>query len=255
MPGAGKGPEAIVRASEQLELYNFESRMDISGLKVHTVQQFEPIGDIKSLWRYVHQTVDQVQPAQQFYLGLGGDHTVTIPAFEQFHRKFGEIGIVQIDAHADLRDSYQDNRYSHACIMRRIAEITGPENIVSIGIRAICEEEHAFITDNKIKVIYGNQPLSADLLPELNEKLARLPEKVFLTIDLDGLDPTVMPHVGTPVPGGLSWIQTLHVVKRVFERKSVVAADVVEIASGPGSERSDFTAAWLASVIAQHALQ
>lgn len=254
LPGAAKGPEAIVRASEQLELYDWETRQDISGLQVHTVPQFGTISDVKALWQHVQGVTERIQPAKQFYLGIGGDHTVTIPAFESFHKKFGEIGIVQIDAHADLRNEYQNNKYSHACIMRRIAEMTGPENIVSVGIRAICQEEHQYILEHKMKVIYGNKPLHEDLLPDLNEKLAKLPEKVFLTIDLDGLDPTIMPHVGTPVPGGLSWAQTIAVVKRVFERKSVVAADVVEIASGPGSDRSDFIAARLVSHIAQLAV-
>ncbi|HRK03231.1 MAG TPA: arginase family protein, partial [Oligoflexia bacterium] len=157
--------------------------------------------------------------------------------------------IVQLDGHADLRNTLIDDKYSHACIMRRNAEIIGPKNILSVGIRAVSLEEKNYIQENGVNTIPGNFALHENLLPRFSELLIRLPHDIFLTVDLDGLDPTIMPHVGTPVPGGLSWHQTVQLIKELFRRKNVIAADVVEIASNSNSQRSDFTAALLAQKI------
>ena len=249
MSGAGKGPQAIITASEQLELYDFADKTDFSGVPIHTVSVPSHLRRYEDVETIVQATFAQIEPASQFYLGIGGDHCVTVPAIEALSKFYGDFGVVQIDAHADLRDTYEGNKRSHACIMRRVTEVIGADKILQIGIRAVCEEEATFIADNKVMHLPGNRGLEEDLLPELNEPLARLPEHVFLTIDLDGLDPTIMPDVGTPVPGGLSWQQTISIVRRVFERKAVIGADVVEIASGPGTERSDFAASLLCQKI------
>ncbi len=252
MSGASKGPSAIVHASDQLEMFDFEQKIDFSNLRLHTTPLTAALKTYDDVNLMVSSVIAKMEPSRQFYLGIGGDHTVTIPAVESIVKRTGEIGIVQIDAHADLRNSYEGNPYSHACIMRRISDTIGTENILGIGIRAICKEEYDLIQEKKISIVPGNRGLDEDLLPEINERLAKLPERVFITVDLDGLDPTVMPHVGTPVPGGLSWKQVTSIITRVFERKIVVGADVVEIASGPGTERSDFAAALLCQKIIGH---
>lgn len=252
MSGAALGPSAILRASDQLELFDFERKIDFEPLKIFTEPMPKSMNSYETVNQYVSSVIARMEPARQFYLGIGGDHTVTIPAVTALAKRFGQIGVVQIDAHADLRNSYQGNPYSHACIMRRISEIVGPQNILGIGIRAVSKEESDFIQANKVPHVGGNRGLHEDLLVDINEKLAKLPERVFLTVDLDGLDPTIMPHVGTPVPGGLSWKQVTDIITRVFERKTVLGADVVEIASGPGTDRSDFAAALLCQKIAGH---
>lgn len=255
MSGAALGPQAIIDASAQVELFDFEERVDLAAVKIHTLPVESPFKNYEEVKLYVHNVFARMQPARQFYLGIGGDHTVTIPAIEALQNKYDDFGIVQFDAHADMRDSLDDNPYSHACIMRRIADRIGPEKILSVGIRAVSEEESIFIHENKVMHIPGNRSLHEDLVPEFTEKLHKLPEKIFLTVDLDGLDPTIMPHVGTPVPGGLSWFQTVSLIKRLFARKTVIAADVVEIASGPGSARSDFAAALLIQKILAQAVK
>lgn len=252
MSGAASGPTAILRASDQLELFDLEQKIDFSRLRIHTNPLPSPMRSYDEVNILISAAIARMEPARQFYLGFGGDHTVTIPAVEALAKRIGDIGVVQIDAHADLRNSYEGNPYSHACIMRRITESVGTQNILGIGIRAICKEEFEFIQEQNIAMVPGNRGLDEDLLPDINDKLAALPEKVFITVDLDGLDPTVMPHVGTPVPGGLSWKQVTSIIGRVFERKTVVGADIVEIASGPGTERSDFAAALLGQKIIGH---
>ncbi len=252
MPGAAGGPEAILKASDQLELFDLEQKIDFENFRIHTsplppiMHSYDEVNLLLSL------VIDRMEPSRQLYLGIGGDHTVTIPAVEALVKRTGEIGVVQIDAHADLRNSYQENLYSHACIMRRISETVGVQNILGIGIRAICKEEREFVEENNVAIVPGNRGLHEDLLPDINDKLANLPDRVFITVDLDGLDPTIMPHVGTPVPGGLSWKQATSIIARIFERKTVIGADIVEIASGPGTERSDFAAALLGQKIIGH---
>lgn len=255
MSGAAQGPAAILAASAQVELFDFEEKFDLTNFKVHTTPVPPPFTGYAEVRAHVRSVIRALNPVKQFYLGLGGDHTVTIPAIEAFREKIGPFGIVQFDAHADLRDQLDGNPYSHACIMRRIAELLGPENILSVGIRAVSEEESNYIQKNKVMHIAGNRGLHEDLLPEFTERLHRLPDKVFLTVDLDGLDPTIMPHVGTPVPGGLSWHQTVSLIRRLFQKKTVIGADVVEIASGPGTERSDFAASLLAQKIFVQAMR
>jgi agmatinase len=258
MPGAARGPQAILEASAQVELYDFEHGIDLTHVKSHTVEapRLSSYGDVRA---FVKAVVDDVRPEKQLYLGIGGDHTVTIPAIESLSKRHPKLGIVQIDAHADLRDTLHGDKFSHACIMRRNAELIGPSNILSVGIRAVSREESDYIRENGVHAIPGNFALHEDLLPRVRELLAKIPDDVFLTIDLDGLDPTVLPHVGTPVPGGLSWHQTVSLVREVFRTKNVVGADVVEIASGEGTERSDFAAALLCQKIAalwvKHAAQ
>lgn len=249
LPGAKLGPEAILSASSQVELYDYEHDVDLSREKIHTITQHPTLASYADVREYVSGVVNQVNSKTQFYLGLGGDHTVTIPAIEVLSKRYKKLGIVQIDAHADLRDELHGNRYSHACIMRRNAELIGAKNILAVGIRAVSQEEQMFISKNKVNTIAGNFSLDANLVPRLKALLKKIPDDVFLTVDLDGLDPTIMPHVGTPVPGGLSWFQTLSVIREVFRSKNVVAADVVEIASSRESARSDFTAALLCQKI------
>ena len=255
LKGAANGPQAILNASDQLELFDPDTKISLKRVKFHTVPCPDSIPSLEDLKERVSEIFKVLEPARQFYLGIGGDHCVTVPAVAALHRKYKEIGVVQIDAHMDLRDSYEGSKNSHACVMRRIAEIIGPKNIVSIGTRAFCEEEIQYAQRHKIGFVLGNRPFHEDYLADLNEKLARLPKYVFLTIDLDGLDPSVIPDVGTPVPGGLSWMQCISILRRVFERKAVVGADVVEIASKSGSERSDFAASLLCQKILSHAIQ
>lgn len=254
--GARLGPQAVLNASEQLELFEPESRFDFSGSLIHTVAMPDKLDSYKSLEELIRRVMNEMEVARQFYLGIGGDHSVSFPAISELKKKYGDLGVIQIDAHADLRSSYESSSNSHACVMRRVAEVLDPSHILSIGVRALCEEEYDYMKENKVNCVWGNRPMHEDLLSELNEKLARIPDKVFLTIDLDGLDPTVIPHVQTPVPGGISWHQCMAIVRRIFERKTVIAADVVELAaSPPHSHRSDFLASLLCQKIMYYVLE
>ena len=254
--GAALGPQAILDASEQLELFDVETRFDFSNSLIHTVAVPNKLEDHKSLGLFIQSVIQNMEVARQFYLGLGGDHSVSFPAILEFKKKYGDLGIIQIDAHADLRKSYELNPNSHACVMRKVAEVLDPSHILSIGVRATCEEEYGYMKKHGVHCVWGNRSMEEDLLPELNEKLARIPDKVFLTIDLDGLDPSVVPHVQTPVPGGISWYQCMAIVRRLFERKTVIAADVVELAAcPPHSHRSDFLASLLCQKIMYHVLE
>jgi agmatinase len=161
--------------------------------------------------------------------------------------KHGELSVVQIDAHSDLRDSYQGSRYSHACVMARVAELT---DFCSIGIRSFSND------DNERK--YADRIIKPRQWRNESDRfekcLARLAENVYITIDLDSFDPSVMPAVGTPEPGGLSWDEVISMLQRITSRKKVVGADIVELSPRPGLTYADFTAAKLALKVIGYSL-
>ena len=192
-------------------------------------------------------------------LSLGGEHSLTVGTVEGSHGPLGTLTVVQVDAHADLRDEYEGSRLNHACVMRRLAEAFP---LVEVGIRALSAEEYDFlrrgrttaITAREIAASRGLGPETAEGAPWIRRALDAIRTKrVYLTVDLDGLDPSVVPAVGTPDPGGLTWFETLALIRALFARGGVAAADVVELCPAPGSTLSDYAAARLAYKIAGHA--
>jgi agmatinase len=259
--GTGGGPAAILAASTQVEFFDETERDEPCMLGLHTLPPLDVSGAPEDVVARVEGAVAAHAAAGRFVLTLGGEHTVSIGAVRGAARGRGPLTVVQIDAHADLRDEYEGSPFNHACVMRRLAERFP---LVQVGIRAYSAEEDEFIrrsgitavTAREIAASRGRGPETDEDAPWIRKVLNALgTERVYLSVDLDGLDPSVVPSVGTPDPGGLSWYETLALVRALFARGGVAGADVVELCPSSGSAMSDYAAARLAYKIAGHALR
>jgi agmatinase len=236
--GAEKGPQAIINASDSIELYDIQTCLEAykSGICTdkHTYSFTSPeqmIAEVKERVRFFLQKNKRVGL-------LGGEHSVSIGAINAHAEKYSNLSVLQIDAHADLRDSYNGSRYNHACVMRRAQEVA---NVVQVGIRNVCMEE-------KENIIPENIFYAHDICGKtewMQKAIDRLTEHVYLSIDLDGFDPSVVPATGTPLPGGLLWYETLTFLEWLFKSKKVVGFDVVELCPQNESKISDVLAAML----------
>ena len=238
--GTAKGPCAILEASDQLELWDGESVP--AELGIHTWPAVDCSGEIQTVLGRIESAVARILDYGGLPIILGGEHTVTYGALAALAEKYGRFGVVQFDAHADLRDSYEGNRWSHACVMcRAVKELGLP--LVQFGVRALCLEEVATRREHGVELLDA-ATLAASSMPE--ELLPPdFPERIYLTFDVDGLDPSIMPATGTPVPGGLGWYEALRLAERALRGRRVLGMDVVELAPVPGMHMADFTAARL----------
>jgi agmatinase len=248
--GTREGPQAIITASQQVELWDpdFHGEPALS-YGVHTLPALGPrFRSPEDMMERTSAAAEEAIRQGKLLLALGGEHSLTPALVKGVRRIIDEpLTVVQIDAHADLRDSYLGTRYSHACAMRRVLE-ENPGPALQIGIRSLCAEEARFIGENRRRLTVW----TADLIEKEDPSvfLKQLSDgvkgrKVYLTIDVDGLDPAVIPATGTPEPGGLTWRQTLDIVKTVAVSATVVAVDCVELAPRPGLHMAEFAAAKL----------
>jgi len=240
-PGSRLGPRAIIEASRNVETFDLELQSDPSKNGIHTLDEVEP--DMRGPEHMVLKVQEMVKPLitdGKLVIMLGGEHSLSCGAVAAHKARHEHFSVLQIDAHLDLRDEYEGTLYSHACVMRRIFDLC---EFVQVGIRSGCESEHAFAWKKKLRPFYAHE-LDRDG-KWMEQALARLGENVYITIDLDGLDPAVIPAVGTPEPGGLSWFDTLTFLRMVCGRRRVVGADVMELSPIPGSVQGDFAAAKL----------
>ena len=191
-----------------------------------------------------------VLDAGGFPLILGGDHAVTIGPARAVAERFPDACVLQVDAHLDLRDEWNGSRHNHACVMRRVAD-EARLPFVQVGIRSFSPEEHRYVVENRLEPVYAHHidPIDNRWIEDV---VSRLSPRVYLTIDLDGLDPSVVPGTGTPEPGGLSYRQLLALLAAVGARRRVIGADINELAKVPGSQVSEFTAARIAVKILVH---
>jgi len=246
-PGTADGPAAIIGASQQVEMYDQELDAEpCLEWGIHTLPAVVPTP--QTMVVEVAAAAQAVVSSGRLLLTLGGEHGISPGLVRGVRRSLASpLTVVQIDAHADLRDTYQEDRYSHACAMRRILEENeGP--LVQIGIRSWSREEEAFARASRGRLeqwpaerVHG-MPSQA-FLGQLRQSVRG--KRVYLTIDVDGLDPSMVPATGTPEPGGLSWSQALDVVRLVCTSSEVVALDCVELAPKPGLHASQFTVAKL----------
>lgn len=244
--GSKIGPERIIGCSGYLEYYDEETDQEScfkTGLATLFPIDFGNKVDEAAVKLIEEQTLLHIKNGK-FVVSLGAEHTVTAGFFAAHQQKYPGLGIVQLDAHSDLRLSYHDNPWSHASVMARIHDMNAPE-IIQIGIRAQCKEEAELIKSSpNIHTWYGFQ-VCGQLKEKTDEILAKVPEHVYLTIDADGFDPSVIPHVGTAEPGGLQWYESLYFLRRLCTERKVVGFDIVEVAPQDGSIISEFTLAQL----------
>lgn len=241
LPGARRGPLAILEASTHLELFDEELEMEISRIGFHTLGFLEAVASgPEEMVRQVRGFAEPVVRANKFPVLIGGEHTIALGVAQALKEKYPTLSFLQLDAHADLRDCYEGTRFSHACVGRRLADL-GP--LVQVGVRSLSAEEHLYLKSASVKSFF---PHRFPEPPGWEEKACQaLSGEVYVTIDLDVLDPAIMPSVGTPEPGGLSWKAITQLLRRVAREKSVVGFDVVELTPIPWLVAPEFLAAKL----------
>lgn len=244
--GARGGPQAIIEASRYLELYEPDLDLEPALWGITTLPALEPdaSGPEANIVR-VEQAIGSLADAGKLPVMLGGEHSLTIGAVRALAQRHPGLSVLQLDAHADMRDSYQGSRYSHASVMRRVREIIGNGSVVQAGVRSISSEEIQHIRGAGIPGVHFYAPGQYNNPAAIDELLLGLGEIVYVTVDLDALDPSIMPAVGTPEPGGLSWQETLHILQAVAKRSRVIGFDVMELAPNEGPTHAAFTAARL----------
>ena len=253
MGGTRHGPRAILHASTQVELYDREFGSEPAlAYGVHTLPYLAPShASPEATVAAIAACAAEHAAAGKLVVGLGGEHTVSVGLGRGLARALGTpLTTVQIDAHSDLRDLYEGSPYSHACAARRLMDL-GP--VIQLGIRSLCREEAEFIAGARADGPSAGENLRVFFAEEVHAGPAHLAElservrgrRVFLTIDVDGFDPAVVPATGTPEPGGLSWQQVLAIVRAVARTAGVAGFDVVELAPQPGLHAADFLVARL----------
>lgn len=242
--GTRNGPAAILAASRNMELYDEE--LELETYKEVGITTLPPIDTMDGTFEEVLAELFTAQCAliddDKFSIVLGGEHSLTPPLVSAVARKYKDLSVLQIDAHADLREQYQGNPKSHACAMRRVVEICPA---VQVGIRSLSIEEAQAIPKLPTKVYWANDIVRAPLKNWVSKVVADLSPNVYLTIDLDGFDPSIVPATGTPEPGGLDWHQVTSLIRTVAEHKKIVGMDIVELLPQAGDHASDFLAAKL----------
>jgi agmatinase len=241
MPGTRNGPRELLLASAQVELWDEELGIDVHARGMVTLPELDLSAvTLDEAMAEIGRVAGDLLDAGKFLVTLGGEHSITSPIVAAAAARHRGLAVLQIDAHADLRDEYLGQRHSHACAMRRVLE-SAP--VVQVGIRNISGDEIAALPSLSSTIFYDwNMRDDPDWMTRV---VAALPETVYVTIDLDGLDPGLMPAVGTPEPGGLSWRELTALLRRVFTSRTVVACDVVELCPIPGLVSPNFAAARL----------
>jgi agmatinase len=241
VPGTKNGPREIIAASGQVELYDEELGREICDVGIHTLPAMEsPFASTDDALAEMRRVAAWLAGAGKFFVALGGEHALTAPLVAGVAGVHPGVTVLQIDAHADLRDSYMGDQNSHASAMRRVLEHAPT---VQVAIRNLSAPEARAIPGLRTTVFYDWN--MRDDPAWMTRVVDALGEQVYITIDCDGIDPAIMPAVGTPEPGGLAWRELLSLLKLVFTRKTVVAADVVELCPIPGLVAPNFLAARL----------
>lgn len=239
--GTKEGPKAIIDASQNMELYDEETDSEPYKIGIHTLKEFkEGFDNPQKMIKALADKAQGLFSLGKLVIALGGEHTITLGMVEGLRKEKRDFSILILDAHADLRNSYEETKYSHACVSRRLIE---KNRIVQVGIRSLCQEEADFIKKKKLRLFYAKDIIGKE--EWMKEAISRLSDKIYLSIDLDFLDPSIMPAVGTPEPGGLGWYETLEFLRLLTKEKKILGIDVVELCPAPQDIPSSFTAAKL----------
>ena len=239
--GTRNGPHEILVASSHMELWDEETGTDVHSIGIYTLPEMEfPFGTLEEVMSEIRRVAGELVSRGKFPVVLGGEHSITPPVVEALAARHPGLSVLQIDAHADLRDSFMGTRHNHACAMRRVLEHA---RATQVGIRSLSPEEAAAIPSLATTVFYD---FSMRTDPRWIDRVVEsLGDTVYITIDCDGLDPAIMPATGTPEPGGLSWYEALALLRRVIESKRVVGCDLVELSPMSGNIAPTFLCAKL----------
>lgn len=243
-PGTRYGPAAILEASRNMELYDEELEVEpyrLGGIATLPAVETQE-SSLEEILDQLRQLGRRIFSDHKVLVALGGEHSLTSPLVVAAREQFPDLSVLQIDAHADLRDRYQNNPHSHACAMRRVVE-TCP--LVQVGIRSLSAEEAAEQSKLNTRIYWARQIARRPLESWVRAVVNDLSAHVYVTIDVDGFDPSVVPATGTPEPGGLDWYQVTGLLRQVAERRTIIGFDVVELAPQPGEHASEFLVARL----------
>jgi agmatinase len=236
--GSRRGPEAILEASANMELYDIETDSEVFRQGIHTDIPVDAGEDPEAMVHAVQERVQDWLKRKKYVVTLGGEHTVSLGAIRAHHRQYPGMSVLQLDAHTDLRQEYLGSTYNHACVMARVREICP---LTQVGIRSMDAEEKKWTDPDRI---FFQERIIHD--PDwMDRVMDTLESRVYLTLDLDVLDPSIMPSTGTPEPGGMDWYTLLALLRRVTLEKELVGFDVVELCPSETSKAPDFLAAKL----------
>ncbi len=241
--GTGAGAMAIVDASRNMELYEEETDAEVYKIGIHTLDEFTPLADPGTMLNSLYEHTKELLKTGKFLCMLGGEHSVSGPVIRAHAEKFHNVSVLQIDAHADLRDEYDGTPHSHASIMARVVKDLRIPSI-QVGIRSISAEEARSIDEGIPTRIFWARDI-VGRTDWIDSAINSLTENVYLTIDIDGLDPSLVPTTGTPEPGGLGWYEVLNLIRKLAAKKRVVGMDLVEFSKTDNSDAPAFLCAKL----------
>ena len=238
--GTRRGPQAIIEASQYLELYDEELDGEPWQAGIHTLPEVKLEEEPPRMMEKLANLVAELVSPKRILVTLGGEHSITVGLIRGLKVHYPKLSVLFLDAHADLRDEYEGLKLSHACVARRVYEMAP---IVEVGVRSLSPEEAEFLKREKLPLYYASELKAGRAL--WGEVVERLSENVYVSIDLDVFDPSLMPSVGSPEPGGLGWYDTLELLRLVAESKRVIGFDVVELCPIDGLIAPNFLAAKL----------
>ena len=238
--GTSSGPKAIIEASKNFEWW--EDGKNIAHVGINTASEIRE-KKVAAVLDKIYSVSKKFIADGKFVVMLGGEHSITPGLVKAYNEKFSNLSVLQIDAHSDLRDEYEFEKNSHACAMKRVMDLG--VKVVQVGIRSTSEEEKENFNKNRANIFTAVEINRKNNEAWVDDVIAKLTDNVYVTIDVDGFDPSIMPSTGTPEPGGLGWYQVLNLMKKISEKKKVIGFDVVELAPIAGLHAPDFMCAKL----------
>ncbi|MDF1574079.1 MAG: agmatinase [Bacteroidales bacterium] len=236
--GADRGFEAFLEAAGNMELYDIETDSEVYKQGIHLLPEIKEKASPESVYQVVRKQTQHLLSSDKFLTFFGGEHSISIGIMEAYWQAFPGLTVLQLDAHADLREQYLGSPYNHACAMHKASK---ESNLIQVGIRSMDSCEKQFM--DPAKCFFARDMQSGKNWEEAS--LALMGEQVYLSIDLDVLDPSVMPSTGTPEPGGMHWYEMLGYLKKVFSTKDIVGFDIVEFSPIRDLKAPDFLVAKL----------
>ena len=236
--GSDKGPEALIEASRNLELYDIETDSEVYLKGIYTDRSIQ-VETSEEMLRLTYNRTKEWLLKNKFVVTIGGEHSISYAPIKAHAEHYKKLTVLQLDAHTDLQPAYENNPWSHASVMARVKEIPQVSTLVSVGIRSMSHEELPFLERSNVFFAHNLERMKAEHV------LQKLASPVYITIDLDVFDSSLMPSTGTPEPGGISWNQAMSLLKRVIQEKNVVGCDVVELCPNPYNLAPDYLAAKL----------
>jgi agmatinase len=238
--GTKDGPHAIINASRNMELYDEELGCEPADIGIHTLEPMDCEREPAEMMAVLYSEATRLLKSGKFLCMLGGEHSISAPVIRAHQALYPRLSVLQIDAHADLRDSYDGTPHSHASVMRRVTEFC---SAVQVGIRSLSLEEARAIPTLPVKVFFAKDIVGRT--GWIDEVVNALSDQVYLTIDVDGFDPSLIPTTGTPEPGGLFWYDVVNMIRAVTRKRTIVGMDVTELSAAAGNNAPSFLVAKL----------